>query len=294
MADGESTTPAPRRRPTYGRPAPTTPGPTDGAPGAADGSYGAGGGAYGAADGAYGPAHGSAGGPYGAAGSPYGAADGASGNSAPQWGSSFGSAAPGSDRSPSADGSVLASGPLPPQPPNSAPPRKRRGLLPLLIGLALLVLIAPITAIGGLVWGFSSLGGDASDGPTVIEGSTGELEMSANQMLILYVPAEDADATTCTAEGTSANAVTTVPTSGEVTFGDGVAYSQTMGVAALEDTTVTITCEGTDAPAYLGPYNLLSVAAPMLIGPIIGIVAGLIGLALTIVGIILLARSRQA
>ncbi|APX34204.1 hypothetical protein BH708_17515 [Brachybacterium sp. P6-10-X1] len=265
MSDGESTTPAPRKRPTYGLPGPTTPQP--GGPSASP--YGS-------------PA------PHGAP-APYGSPE------AP--GASFGQHTHAHDANASADPSgayAPATGPLPPQPGGPAAPRRRRGLWPLLIGLALLLIIAPAATVGGLVWAFGSLVDDASSGPTVIEGGTGQHEMSANEMLILYVPAEDAAEAECTAEGSSSGSITEVPTSGSVTFGDGTQYEQVMGVAASADTTVSISCTGTDAPAFLGPYSLLSVAAPMLIGPVIGIVAGLVGLVLIVVGILLLVRSRRS
>ncbi|GAA1490125.1 hypothetical protein [Brachybacterium sacelli] len=273
MSDGESTTPAPRKRPTYGRPGPTTPqtGDPSASPSGAQGAPGAQG------------EFGAPGGP-GAQGAPGGPGD---------TGGPFAQDAYASTDPAGPYAFAPASGPLPPQPPVAAP-RRRRGLWPLLIGLALLLIIAPVATVGGLVWAFGSLVDDASSGPTVIEGGTGEREMNANEMLILYVPSEDAAEAQCTAEGSSSGAVTEVPTSGSVTFGDGTQYDQVLGVAALEDTTVTISCSGTDAPAFLGPYSLLGVAAPMLIGPVIGIVSGLVGLVLTVVGILLLVRSRRA
>ncbi len=140
----------------------------------------------------------------------------------------------------------------------------------------------------------SSLVGGVTSGPTPMDGGTATIEVAANEMLIVYVPAADADAAQCTAEGSAPGAVSTVPSSGSVTFADGQEYVQVLGVASLDDTTVTLTCTETEAPGYLGPYSLLGVAAPLLIGPIIGVVAGLIGLVLTIVGIVRLARSRPA
>lgn len=267
MSDGESTTPAPRRRPTYGRPAPTSPAPTGGEtlPSGNDGFS-----------------------PSGAYGQP------SAEQSAPSWGSPVGAPAGGPSAASAPGDFTPVTGPLPSQPAGSPGPRKRRGLWPLIIGLVLLLIIGPLFTIGGIVWGFSSMVGETSAQPTVIEGGSGEYELSAHEMLILYVPTEDAAQAQCTAEGSSANAVSTVPTSGSVTFGDGTSYEQQMGVAALEDTTVTITCTGTEAPAFQGPYDIFGVAAPMLIGPIIGIVAGLIGLVLTIVGIVLLVRSRRS
>jgi hypothetical protein len=166
-------------------------------------------------------------------------------------------------------------------------------VLPLVIGLVLLVVIAPAATIIGIVWSLGSLVGDATSGPTPIEAST-TLELSANEMVIVYVPAEDAATAECTAEGSAPGAVTTVPSSTATTFGDGSEYVQVLGVASLQDTTATISCTGTEAPAYLGPYSLFGMMAPLVIGPIIGVVAGLVGLVLTIVGIVLLVRSRRA
>lgn len=295
MSDGESTTPAPRRRPVYGRPAPTSPGAASGSDSAAHGGAAPGSAPYSSAPqgtasfGASGsPASGSPSGPYGEGQFAQG---GFTQDASAQAPFSHGSPA----QEPHPDGP--ATGPLPAQPPRSSggsAPSTRRGLLPLIIGLALLLIIGPAATIGGLVWSFSSLVGDASTGPTVLEGGTGELEVGKNEMLILYVPAEDVADAQCTAEGSSSGAVTEFPTSGSVTFGNGASYEQALGVAAMEDTTVTISCTGTEAPAYLGPYSVTKMAAPMLIGPIIGIIAGLIGLILTIIGIVRLVRSRRA
>lgn len=174
-----------------------------------------------------------------------------------------------------------------------ARPQKRRGIIPLVIGLVLLIVIAPVVTIGGVVWSLGSLVSDQVSGPTVMQGGTEDIPIAANEMIIVYVPSEDAANTTCTAEGTDQGSVTVIPTSGSVTFGEGGSYEQTIGVAAVSDTTVTVTCEGTDAPAYLGPYSLFGIAGPMLIGPAIGILAGLVGLVLVIVGIVKLVRSRR-
>ncbi|ATG52822.1 hypothetical protein CFK38_15775 [Brachybacterium vulturis] len=267
MSDGESPTPAPRRRPSYGLPGPSSP-----APGAAP-SYGHS--SYG--DSPYG------GPPYG--GPPYGAPS---------------DPAPGAHHGYDAPAGVGATsygpqtGPLPASGAPGPAPRRRRGLLPLIIGLVLLLVVGPAATIGGIVWSVGSLTGDAASGPTVIDGASGEVDVSANEMLIVYVPQEDAAGAECSAEGSEPGVVSVVPSTSSVTFGDGSRYEQKIGVAVLEDTTVTISCTGTDAPAYLGPYSLLGMAAPLLIGPIIGLVSGLIGLVLTIVGIVLLVRSRRS
>lgn len=251
MTDGESTTPAPRRRPSYGLPGPTTPA-VD--PGASSG--------------------------VGNVGEPYGRGPALQG---PQTGALPATGGP-------------QTGPLPASggPSPSADRPRRRGLWPLITGLVLLLLIGPAATIIGVVWSMGGLVGDVSTGPTVLEGGSGTVEVSANEMVIVYVPQADAADATCTAEGADPGAVSTVPSSSSVTFSDGSQYEQKLGVASLEDTTVTISCTGTDGPAYLGPYSLFGMAAPLLIGPIIGMVAGLIGLVLTIIGIVLLVRSRRS
>ena len=114
MPDGESTTPDPRRRPSYGLPGPTSP-----APDAGRGEWGA-----------------------------------------EPWGTGAGQAPP------------PQTGPLPPGGHPGPPPRRRRGLWPLIIGLVLLLLIGPAATIGGIVWSVSSLAGDAASGPTVLEGGS--------------------------------------------------------------------------------------------------------------------------
>lgn len=244
MSDGESTPPAPRRRPSYGLPAPTGP-----APDPADGPATLGAPSYATPPGGAPAAH-----------DPY----------RPQ------------------------TGPLPVSGRPGPAPRRRRGLWPLIIGLVLLLVVGPAATIGGLVWSLGSLASDASSGPIVMEGSSAEIPVDAQQMLIVYVPAQDAAAAECTAEGTGPDQVSTVASSSPITFADGSEYEQALGVASLADTTVTITCTGTDAPAYLGPYSVFGMAAPLLIGPIIGVVAGLIGLVLTIVGIVRLVRSGRS
>lgn len=258
MSDGESTTPARRARPSYG-----LPGPTAQPPGAAPGTPSDPGAASGS--------------PRGQFGAPASSSPGPSGDDA---------FAPRTGPLPAVGGMGGPTGP--------AAAIRRRGLWPLISGLVLLLVIGPVAAIGGIVWSLSDLAGDTSTGPTTLPGATSELEVPKNEMLILYVPKADAAAAECTAEGASPGTVSTVPSSSPATFGDGSEYVQVLGVAVLEDTTVTITCTGTEAPAYLGPYNLVTMAGPLLIGPILGVIAGLIGLVLTIIGIVLLVRSRRS
>lgn len=276
MSDGESTTPAPRPRPSYG-----LPGPTGAAPepvqGHARPSYGA-------------PAQ----------DAPWGAAPSAG---VPAAHASDGGARGGGWGDPTRpDGSPQAAhdpfgpqtGPLPSSGAPTPRPRRRRGLWPLVSGLVLLLVIAPLALIVGIVWTVSSLSADITAGPQAMEGGTAQVEVEGNQMLIVYVPQEDLAEATCTVEGSSGGAITTVPSSTEVTFPDGSQYVQVLGAVAIEDTTATLSCTGTDAPVYMGPFDALGMIAPALIGAIVSVVAGLIGLVLTIVGIVLLLRSRRS
>lgn len=258
MTDGEPTTPAPRRRPSYGLPGPAEAAPpVPGAPAA-------------------GP-HSAA--PSGA--SSFGAPD-FSQQSAPGYAPEFPTAAPVAGGSPAA------------VPPGGPVTHKRRGLIPLIVGAVLLLIIGPVAAIGGIAWSMSSLIGDTAQGPVVIEGGTGDIDLAANEMVILYVPSADAAAgATCEATATDPGQITSVPTSGTTTFPSGETYEQSLGVVATADTTVTINCDATDTPGYLGPYGIWAMAAPLLLGPLIGIGAGLLGLVLIIVGIVKLVRSRR-
>ena len=260
MTESDSTASRPQRaRPTYGLPGPVhsgfTPGGGTGSdadrPHAADGSR-----------------------PHGAstAGAPAGTAPGTSADGA----------ASGTNSTPT--GSTLGGGPGPGEPQKRT---RRRGRVPLALGIVLLVLIAPVFFIGGIAWAMSSVVGDAGRGPTEFSAAEQQIDLDANHMVFVYVPAEATDAT-CTASG----GVTTIASDAQVTFGNGATYRQALGVAAASDTTATITCTGTDAPAYLGPYSMFGIALPLLLGPVIGVLAGLVGLVLTIVGIVLMVRRR--
>lgn len=262
MSDGESPTPAPRPRPSYGLPGPV--------PSAQD-----------------------APGPWTGAGQTGAAPQGYQGHQGYQ--GQQGHEGPQAQQGPHGPWSPTLGVPAaPPAPPAGTAPQKRRGLVMLVVGLVLLLLVGPAATVIGLVTSLGSLAGDASQGPTVMTGSSVELELPAREMVILYVPAEDAGTAQCTAESSVPGALTTVPSSTPTTFGDGSEYVQVLGVASLEDATVTLSCTGTDAPAHLGPYSMLGMMGPLVIGPLVGLVAGLTGLVLTIIGIVRLTRSRRA
>lgn len=275
MSDGDSPTPAPRRRPSYGRPGPA---PTE-QPAAGHGYDAA---PQGSSDSQLPPPVTALpeSVPTSGSSAPGGPGHGAPGYGAPGYGTpGYGAAAPGAGGPPAAGGDGPA-------------PRRRRGLLPLIIGLVLFVLLGPGLAVGGLLWGGGSMMQQVGSAPTPIDAAGEQVELSANTMLILYVPSEDAGAA-CTATSDDSGALTTVPTSGQVTLPDGSSYEQQLGVVATADTTAVIECSGTDAPAMVGPVDVLGAGLPMIIGIAAGFMVGLIGLVLTIVGIVLLVRSRR-
>lgn len=189
-------------------------------------------------------------------------------------------------------------GPVPPGMPDAAaggPGRRRgRGTIPLVLGLVMLLVLAPAALVIGLVLSVNHLVGDAVAGPTVMPGSTATVEVPSNSMVIVYVPEADAATAECTAEG-EGGTVTVVPQSGTVQFGDGSTYHQVLGAVAQGDTRMTITCTGTTADAaYLGPYSIFGMAGPMLAGIGGGVLLGLVGLVLLIVGIVTKVRGRRA
>lgn len=201
---------------------------------------------------------------------------------------------------PSEDDSPRATTPLPPPQfsgQGQAPTRRRRrGLIPLLLGLLGMFVLAPAALIIGIIIAFSGLTSQVMDGPTALENGTVTVPANAGEMYLVYVPEASADSATCTAKGSSADAVTAVPSSSTVTFPDGSKYRQTMGAMAIHDTKVTISCEGIPEgqAAYLGPVSAQQLGIPLLLGAVISVVLGVIGLVLVIIGILGLVRSRRS
>ncbi|MCL6423071.1 hypothetical protein Bequi_06670 [Brachybacterium sp. JHP9] len=278
--------PAPRPRPSYGLPgpvaAPPAAGPADGAP--APQAPGGGTASHDA------PA---SGGPIPGSPALGSSAFDSSAGGAPHQGaapSPLGTAAP---AGPSGGGSHAAVG---------GPPR-RRGLLPLILGLALLLLVAPALAIGGLIWGLTGLADGLGEETHAISGGQAQLPLDSLEAVIIYVPAEDAANLGCSATGVAPGSVQTMTRQAEVTLPDGRAYVQTLGATANTDTTLTITCTPIDPsgppatsgydPVYVGPIDSMSLLVPFAICFGLALMAGLIGLTLAVVGTVLLLRSRR-
>lgn len=254
MTDDPSTRPS-RPRPSYGLPGPT-PAPGTASPAGSPGGPDAAVGAYGA------PA------PQGSP-APWTPVDGTSGAS--------GGVGPGD-----APGSGDARG-------SGAP--KRRGAIPLVLGVLSLAL-SVVALIIGLFVGAGSMMGVLSSGLTPVSGPT-EVAAESGQMYLVYIP--EGSATTCTAAGTTPDAAVTVPAQvGSAPLGpNGETYEPVLGVQASESTTITITCTGEDA-GYMGPVDATSAMVPLGIGFLVGTVLGILGLVLIIVGIVRLVRSRRA
>jgi hypothetical protein len=147
-------------------------------------------------------------------------------------------------------------------------------------------------AIGGILIGSAQIGEQAVSGPATL-GTEDTMDLESWEMVTVYIPQTDVDAGAgCTAEADDPSQIQQVPSSSQVQFPDGM-YVQTLGIMATGDTAVTITCEGTDAAAFLGPFSVAKMMGFMIGGPILGLLTGTIGLVLLVIGIVLLVRSRR-
>ena len=178
--------------------------------------------------------------------------------------------------------------------PGGNAPRKRRGVWPLIIGLVLLLIVGPALGIGSVLFSMREVVSAASSGPIEVPADGLEIELAANEMVFLYVPQADAASAQCTGTAADDGQITTVAASGAVDLPQG-AYEQKAGVVALQDTKVTITCDGVSkGPAlYIGPVSLASMGITLLVGLLGALALGLVGLILTVVGIVKLVRSRR-
>lgn len=176
--------------------------------------------------------------------------------------------------------------------PSPASTGRRRGLVPLLLGIACF-LLGGIALVVGVVMALGSVVGAVTDGPQAFGGPSGSIDASGGHMYLVLVPEAQADAATCTADATDGAAVDVTPASGTVDFADGSgAYRQVLGVWAHQDTTITVTCEGADA-SYVGPVSPTRLLLPLVIGVVGGVLLGVLGLILVIVGIVRLRRSSR-
>lgn len=190
------------------------------------------------------------------------------------------------------DGGPWSTEPWPGGPAVAARPRGGRRML--IAGIVLLVL-GVLAGVIGLVLALSRTAAPLSDGLTPFEGSSTTLELSAGKMSYVYVPVADAASTTCTADPAEANTIEVVPLSGTAPVGPaGEDYEQTLGIVARQSATVTVTCEGTDGAGTIGPFSMWGIVLPLLLGVGAGLLLGLVGLVLTIIGIIRLVRAGRA
>ncbi|UEJ84224.1 hypothetical protein Bra3105_07945 [Brachybacterium halotolerans subsp. kimchii] len=298
-SDGPS---ADRARPTYGQSAPdapsagTTGGTSPAGPnvGASDGAPNTGANGSAGSSAPSGPTgyvlppkgqRGSAGGPTGPAGNQAGPGGGPAGPGSP--------AGPAGPAGP-AYGPAGSGGPTGPA--GAAAPTRRRGMLPLILGIVLIVVALALAIIGPIISVRNVVSAIDADGNAISDGKA-EVPLDEFDMILVYVPSEDSGTAECTSSSPGDSSVQTDTGGGQsVTFPNGTSYEQRSGILATSDTTVTVSCTGTSSAdaMYVGPINVWGFVVPFFGGIVLGLFIGLIGLVLTIVGIVLMVRSRRA
>ncbi|WP_058234910.1 DUF308 domain-containing protein [Devriesea agamarum] len=209
---------------------------------------------------------------------------------APAAPSPFSTAAPGSATAP---GGPFYSAQQPPSGlPRGEKPR-RRGLKMTIIGgvLTVLAIIAVIVSVVVMVGSMASL---VVGNPHPIENGKTTVKAEAFSMLMVATPAADAPQATCTATGTNPSDVQIIPqeTDQPVPLGDSkTQYVYKFNVVTENDTTVTLSCEGTNAAVYTGPAPIGSSMIGGVAAIILSGLVGLVGFILLIVGIVRLVRS---
>lgn len=181
-------------------------------------------------------------------------------------------------------------------------PTKRRGLVPLIIGLLLMFIAAPALFVGGAWYGVRGMIDVAEEAPVVQPGGT--VEVTQNEPFLILVDVGAGSGTSLdSSTGTplqecavvDSNQLPVVRDSGSqisATFGGRQYQSAGLYVASASGAH-TITCDGpakvlsgSDA-TDLGSRTVLTVVG----GLVLGFLAGLIGFILAIVGIVKLVRS---
>jgi hypothetical protein len=238
--------------------------------------------------------------------------------SSPQPGNGYGSPAQGGHGSPAgADGAGYGGGPSasdpfgPPATPTgrmgyaggpgfpvhgaTAPRKKRRGIIPLVIGIVLVV-VGLFTTFFGAVAGVTvgaMKSGSGSFTAQPFDGDSATMDLDGYSMVMIAVPEEDAGKARCTVDSSIQGAITETDTEQDLPMPDGSTYKTTTSFITTQATTATIDCEGTDSPAYVGPIglSLSDVGGPLIVGTVIGALPGILGVVLIIVGIVKLVRS---
>ncbi|MCS6711459.1 hypothetical protein JSY14_05255 [Brachybacterium sp. EF45031] len=174
-------------------------------------------------------------------------------------------------------------------------PRRRKGLIPLILGLLSMLVGAPAAVLIGIAVAVGSMVGHVTEQPPTVPPTGLTVEAEAQQMFLVMVPSEQSADTTCTATSPEQAALTTVPAGNDpVVLADGRSYTPVVGVGTLEATPVTVQCEGPGAAGavVMGPLGIMEMGLPLLIGLGVSLLLGLLGLGLTILGIVRLLRSR--
>jgi hypothetical protein len=173
----------------------------------------------------------------------------------------------------------------------TAGPQKRRGIIPLVVGIILL-LISPFPTLIGVAVGSSGLVDDLTSSKP-LDGDSATEQLDSWQMVIVAVPTGDVDNASCTMSSPDNGALVEQSTSGQIPLENGRTYELTRIGVASSSTEVSITCDGSNDAVYIGPMSMWGFMGRMLAGFGISTVIGILGIVLTIVGIVKLVRSRR-
>ena len=182
---------------------------------------------------------------------------------------------------------------------------KRRGVWPLVIGLVLMVIVAPVVFFGGVTYAAKHVVNVARDAELVQSGGTVTLDANEKALVMVDVGAapnselsvnSDTSVATQTCEVAGPDGVATVDTGFGLSANlNGRSYESAGVYTATSAGAYTVTCagpakvlSGADATGLIGGTLM-----PAVVGFLLATLAGLIGLGLAILGIVRLVRSRR-
>ena len=182
---------------------------------------------------------------------------------------------------------------------------KRRGVWPLVIGLVLMVIVAPVVFFGGVTYAAKHVVDVARDAELVQSGGTVTLDANEKALVMVDVGAapnselsvnSDTSVATQTCEVAGPDGVATVDTGFGLSANlNGRSYESAGVYTATSAGAYTVTCagpakvlSGADATGLIGGTLM-----PAVVGFLLATLAGLVGLGLAILGIVRLVRSRR-
>ena len=182
---------------------------------------------------------------------------------------------------------------------------KRRGVWPLVIGLVLMVIVAPVVFFGGVTYAAKHVVDVARDAELVQSGGTVTLDANEKALVMVDVGAapnselsvnSDTSVATQSCEVAGPDGVATVDTGFGLSANlNGRSYESAGVYTATSAGAYTVTCagpakvlSGADATGLIGGTLM-----PAVVGFLLATLAGLVGLGLAILGIVRLVRSRR-